>query len=144
MFTLALVIFKLISWILHIIEQADQNPSVYNAVGKFVFPMSTITLYLKHEPNSQTLNFLSCLNLEASHLATAAELHWKSNARHMEEYSDAVHIFPTCELNPVMVAVSSMWGLKSGSRRVWLTMGENRRCLREFEGPTLASGGLPC
>lgn len=86
----------------------DQNPSVYKAVGKFVFPMSTITLYLKDEPNSQTLNFLSCLNLEASHLATAAELHWKPHARHMEEYSDAVHIFPTCELNPVMVAVSSV------------------------------------
>lgn len=45
--------------------------------------MSAITLYLKDEPNSQTLNFLSCLNLEAGHLATAADLPWKPNARHM-------------------------------------------------------------
>lgn len=70
--------------------------------------MSTITLYLKEEPDSQTLNFPWCLNLELSHLATAAELHRKPNASHMEKYSDEVHIFPTYKFSPVMAAVSSL------------------------------------
>lgn len=71
-------------------EQADRDPYVYKAVGKLCAPVSTITLYLKDEPNSQTLNFMWCLDLERSHLAPAAEPHWKESQRHMEEHMFAV------------------------------------------------------
>lgn len=105
--------------------------------------VSPITLYLKEEPNSQTLNLLSRLNLETSHLAIVAAFPWRPNERRMEEYANAVHILPACELDPVMVAVASLAGTKSGSQCVRLTMGENRTCLKLFELPTPASS-LKC
>lgn len=78
------------------IEQADPNSYVYKALEN-VIPVSTTTLYLKGEPSSLTLTFLSCLSLETSHLAIAAEFLWRPNERHMEEHTDAVHILPACE-----------------------------------------------
>lgn len=95
------------------IEQADYNPQVYKAVGKNCVPISTITLYLKNEPSSQTLNFMLCINLERSHLATAAEPHWKADERHMEKQIVAVHLLFACELNPVLVAISCLSGAEA-------------------------------
>lgn len=51
----------------------------------------------------------------------------------------AVHILPAYELNPIMVAASSLSGMKSGSQCMSLTVGENRTCVRLFVGPTPAS-----
>lgn len=54
-------------------------------------------------------------------MAVAAEFPWRSNERHMEEYTNAAHILPACESNPVVVAVSSLAGMKSGSPCARLT-----------------------
>lgn len=54
-----------------------------------------------------------CINLERSHLATAAEPHWKANKRHMEKHIVAVHLLSACELKPVMVAVSCLSGAEA-------------------------------
>lgn len=51
-----------------------------------------------------------------------------------------VHILPAYKLNPVMVAASSLSGMKSGSQCMRLIVGENRTCLRLFVGPTPTSG----
>lgn len=114
------------------------NSLSLQSLWKISIPVSTITLCLKDEPNSQTPNFLSCLNLETSHLAIAAKLLWRPNERHMEECTDAVHILPACELKPAVAAVSRRPGRKSGSLCAWLAVGENHTCLTEFEGPTPA------
>lgn len=74
-------------------------------------------------------------------MAVAAEFLWRPNERHMEEDTDAVHILPTYELNPVMVAVSSLSGMKSGSQCMRLAVGENRTCFKLFVGLTAASVG---
>lgn len=73
-------------------------------------------------------------------MAVAAEFLWRPNERHMEEDTDTVHILPAYELNPVMVAVSSLSGMKSGSQCMGLMVGENPTCLRLSVGPTPASG----
>lgn len=41
-----------------------------------------MTLYLKDDPNSQTVNFMWCLNLERSHLASVSTVPWKANEMH--------------------------------------------------------------
>lgn len=75
---------------------------------------------------------MSCHNLERSHLATAAELHWGANERHMDEHAGAVHVLPACELNTVLVAVSGLSGAQGWF--VWLTMDEHWTCLKECNG----------
>lgn len=68
-------------------------------------------------------------------MAVAAEFLWRPNERHMEEDTDAVHILPAYELNPVMVAVSSLSGMKSGSQCMGLAVGENRTYHRLLWAP---------
>lgn len=97
MFTLALVIFKI-----HILNIKYDRTNRHKSLSLqshwiMCIPVSTITLYLKDEPNSQMLNFLLCLNLETSHLAIAAQLLWRPNERYIGEYTDEVHILPACE-----------------------------------------------
>lgn len=75
-------------------------------------------------------------------MATAAEPHWKANERHMEKHIVAVHLLSACELNPVMVAISCLSGAEASSQSVWLMVKKHDSCLKEFEGPTSASGGL--
>lgn len=72
--------------------EADQNPYVYTAAEKNCVPISTITHYLKDEPNSQALHFTPGLNLEESHGAPAAEPGWEANKRHVAEHAVAIHL----------------------------------------------------
>lgn len=144
MFTLALVIFKI--HILNIKYDRTNRPKSLSLQShwKMCIPVSTNTRYLKNEPNSQTLNFLLCLNLETSHLAKAAQLLWRPNERYIGEYTDEVHIVPACELNPVMVAVSSPSGMRSGSQCVcwqWESDGPRWNACR-FQRITPASNSL--
>lgn len=80
--------------------EADQNPYIYTAAEKNCVPISTITRYLKDDPNSQALHFIPGLNLEESHGAPAAELGWEVNKRHVAEHAVAIHLLAACERNP--------------------------------------------
>lgn len=93
MFTLALVSFFLIN-ILNTKSDITSWPNVYKAVGKICVSVSPMTLYLKDDPNSQTVNLMWCLNLERSHLASVA---WKANE--MQSRTSLLFTLPCLSVN---------------------------------------------